>query len=68
MQNLWQNPWATMLIHIQTKRGLDIDAIGNESYIKWNGPPVHLAAQLGKASLDKKFGGRSKWNFVKKKW
>ena len=48
------------------KRGLDIDAVGNESYIHWNGPPVHHAEQLGKSSLDKKFGGRSKWRFVTK--
>ena len=37
------------------KRGLDIKAIGDESYIHWNGPPVHLAKALGNAALDKKF-------------
>ena len=49
------------------KRGLDIKAIGDESYIHWNGPPVHFARPLGEASLDKKFGGRSNWRFVTKK-
>ena len=48
------------------KRGLDITDIGLESYIHWNGPPVHLAGPLGKAALDKKFGGRSNWRFVTK--
>lgn len=48
------------------KRGLDIDAIGEESYIHWNGPPVHLAEEIGKASLDKTFTGRSNWRFVAK--
>ena len=49
------------------KRGLDITAVGDESYIHWNGPPVHLAGALGQAALDKKFGGRSNWRFVTKK-
>ena len=49
------------------KRGLDIKAIGDESYIHWNGPPVHLAGPLDKSSLDKKFGVRSNWRFVTKK-
>ena len=49
------------------KRGLDIVAVGEESYIHWNGPPVHLAGALGAASLDRKFGGRSNWRFVTKK-
>ena len=49
------------------KRGLDITDIGNESFIHWNGPPVHHAGPLGKAALDKKFGGRSNWRFVTKK-
>ena len=48
------------------KRGLDITDIGSESYIHWNGPPVHHAGPLGKAALDKKFGGRSNWRFVTK--
>ena len=48
------------------KRGLDIRAVGDESYIHWNGPPVHLAGELGRAALDKKFGGRRNWRFVTK--
>ena len=49
------------------KRGLDITTVGEESYIHWNGPGVHLADALGQAALDKKFGGRSNWRFVTKK-
>ena len=48
------------------KRGLDINAIGGECYIKWNGPPVHLAEEIGKSALDKTFAGRSTWRFVDK--
>ena len=48
------------------KRGLDINAIGGECYIKWNGPPVHLAEEIGKSVLDKTFAGRSTWRFVDK--
>ena len=47
-------------------RGLDIVAVGQESYIHWNGPPLHLAEQIGKAALDKHFSGRSSWRFVSK--
>ena len=36
------------------KRGLDINAIGGECYIKWNGPPVHLAEEIGKSALSVK--------------
>ena len=49
------------------KRGLDIKEIGEECYIHWNGPPIHLAEELGKSALDKKFGGRNNWRFVTKK-
>ena len=49
------------------KRGLDIQAVGDESVIHWNGPPQHLAQGLGKAALDKKFGGRKNWRLVTKK-
>ena len=49
------------------KRGLDIRVVGEESLVKWNGPPVHLADALGKAALDRKFGGRKNWRFVIKK-
>ena len=52
----------------QTRReGWTFKVVGDESYIHWNGPPVHLAGSLGEASLDKKFGGRSNWHFVTKK-
>ena len=54
-------------MYSEKKRGLDIQAIGDESYIHWNGPPVHLATSLGESALDKKFGGRPNWRFVTKK-
>ena len=46
------------------KRGLDICAVGDQSFIHWNGPPLHLAGPLGQAALDSKFGGRGNWRFV----
>ena len=49
------------------KRGLDITEVGDESYVHWNGPPLHMADELGKSALDKKFGGRNNWRFVTKK-
>ena len=49
------------------KRGLDIKAVGDEALIHWNGPPVHLADGLGKAALDRRFGGRRGWRFITKK-
>ena len=49
------------------KRGLDIKAVGDEALIHWNGPPIHLADGLGRAALDKRFGGRKSWRFITRK-
>ena len=54
-------------IHAEKRRGLDVAIVGLESYIHWNGPPVHLADSIGVASLDSYFAGRSHWRFVTKK-
>ena len=43
---------------------MDIEDIGIEAFIHWNGPPLHLADKLGMESLDSHFGGRRRWNFV----
>ena len=49
------------------KRGLDITAVGYESYVHWNRPALLMADELGKAALNKKFGGRNNWRLVNKK-
>ena len=54
-------------IHSEMRRGLDIAVVGSESYIHWNGPPIHLAEGIGEASLDSYFAGRTHWRFVTKK-
>ena len=54
-------------IHSNKRRGLDIAVVGSESYIHWNGPPIHLADSIGQASLDSYFAGRSHWRFVTRK-
>ena len=46
---------------------MEFAIVGLESYIHWNGPPVHLADSIGGASLDSYFAGRSHWRFVTKK-
>ena len=51
-------------IHSEKRRGLDVSVVGQESYIHWNGPPVHLADSIGVSSLDSYFAGRSGWRFV----
>ena len=54
-----------MEINGDKRRGrMEIDDIGDESMIHWNGPPLHLADSLGMEALDIHFGGRAKWNFV----
>ena len=50
-----QSQWGTML---------DVSVVGQEAYIHWNGPPVHLADSIGVSSLDSFFAGRSGWRFV----
>ena len=55
-------------IHSEKRRGLDVAVVGEESYIHWNGPPVHQADGIGVACLDSYFAGRSHWKFVTKKY
>ena len=45
-------------IHSEKRRGLDVSVVGQEAYIHWNGPPVHLADSIGVSSLDSYFAGR----------
>ena len=55
------------IIEIQSdkRRGrMDIEDAGKEAMVNWNGPPLHLADNLGRKSLDRHFGGRSKWNLI----
>ena len=53
-------------MHAEKKRGLDINEVGVESFIHWNGPPVGNATSLLEAALDKRFKGRKSWRFVTK--
>ena len=56
-----------MDIHGDKRRGnMDIEDVGKEAFIHWNGPPLHLANNLGKKSLDRYFK-RSSWNFITQK-
>ena len=56
-----------MDIHVDKMRGsMNIDDLGQEAFIHWNGPPLHLADNLGKKSLDRYFK-RSSWNFITKR-
>ena len=54
-------------MHAEKKRGLDINDVGLESFVHWNGPPVANATSLLEAALDKRFKGRKSWRFVTKK-
>ena len=56
-----------MDIHSEKRRGIDVAVVGQESYIHWNGPPVHLADSIGENSLDSYFSGRTNWRFLTKK-
>ena len=53
-------------IHSEKRRALDVKVVGQEAFIHWNGPPVHLADTIGENSLDSYFSGRSNWRFVTK--
>ena len=46
------------------KKRVDVCDVGKESYIHWNGPPVHMCNEIADATLDLHFEGR-KWHFVK---
>ena len=52
-------------IHSDKRRGLNIEDVGKESIIHWNGPPIHLCDSLGEKSLNRHFKGRL-WHFMKK--
>ena len=54
-------------IHAVKKRGLDINQVGKETFIHWNGPPISNATPLLEAALDRMFKGRKSWRFVTKK-
>ena len=54
-----------MKMHYDKRRGrMDIDDIGIEAFIHWNGPPLQLSEKLSIKSLDRHFRGRGRWNFV----
>ena len=42
---------------------MDIEDIGKEAQIHWNGPPLAKADKLGEASLDRILG-KGRWNFT----
>ena len=50
-------------LHFDKRRGLDIDDVGKESLILWNGPSVQLADRLGINSFNRRFKS-THWNFV----
>ena len=44
-------------MHTNPSRGnMDIEDVGKEAMIHWNGPPLAMAARLGKGSMDRIFG------------
>ena len=51
-------------IHCDKRRGMDVASVGIEAQIDWNGPPLHMVDRLGEKTLDKIFGGRSRWHFI----
>ena len=42
---------------------MDIEDIGKEAQIHWNGPPLARADKLGEAALDRIFG-KGRWDFT----
>ena len=42
---------------------MDIESLGREAFIHWNGPPLHLANNLGRKTLEIYFNNNS-WNFI----
>ena len=50
-------------MHCDKRRGLGIEDVGKETFISWNGPPVHMADSLGVKTLNRLFKGE-KWHFV----
>ena len=53
-----------MELYGDKRRGrMDIDDVGKEAFIHWNGPPTVKADRLGRESLDRIFG-RGRWHFI----
>ena len=50
-------------MHCEKRRGLGIEDVGKETFIDWNGPPVHQSDSLGIKTLNRLFKG-TKWHFV----
>ena len=50
-------------MHYEKRRGLGVEDAGRETFIDWNGPPVHLVDALGEKTLNRVFEG-GKWHFV----
>ena len=50
-------------LHCEKRRGLGIEDVGRETFIDWNGPPVHHVESLGIKTLNRHFKG-TKWHFV----
>ena len=54
---------SLIAIHSEKRRGLGIEDVGKETFINWNGPPIHMADSLGVKTLNRVFKGK-KWHFV----
>ena len=50
-------------MHCEKRRGLGIEDVGKETFIDWNGLPVHQSDSLGIKTLNRLFKG-TKWHFV----
>ena len=50
-------------LHSDRRRGLDVEDVGKEAMIHWNGPKVNKSDHIGKRALDRHFKG-STWHFV----
>ena len=50
-------------LHSEKRRGLGVEDAGRETFIDWNGPPVHQVDVLAEKTLNRVFKG-DKWHFV----
>ena len=51
-------------IHGDKRRGsMDVEHLGREAYIHWNGPPLARSDELGIGAMNRIFGP-DRWNFV----
>ena len=49
-----------MDIHGDKRRASrDIESVGREAFIHWNGPPLYLIENLGRKALDRYFNNNS---------